>query len=879
MKNKKKVKSKKGFTLIELLGTIVIIGVLGTIAVASVINIKKSSNARFDKSQIELMVQAGQTYFTDNKRLLPIVEGQTNFVTLSELIEKGYISKLYNAKKEEFDVKESYVWVQKEKSGEYKYDCYCLINGKKLAGTNDLPISETNNSTITFEYNGDFYKSNDKYYTNGKSNATVRVSLIRDEVTSYKYEIYKRVLTEKDEYAQYKVSQRDQLTSSTVDIQLKATSYSDGEYYIRVTTYNKSGSPNQSTYSKGIYVDKTPPTCSIKTDYEKDPTSVQSIWYSSKSKNKNDQEHELGIDKTLPIYVEGDDKGSGIKSGTYKIFSDGEYTNQIDEGTGKYKAGNTSSNGKSYYATLEDNVGNKATCNQVYYIDTTPPTCSVDPVSVNGISSTGWYNVNSTLGAELGINLTKNDNVVIADYGLTTANTITYNKTDSATQNDTNKSGVTWYGYIKDQAGNANSCSNSFKVDVHAPTVANFNLSSTNTNYNTIDPNIYISVYDHINDDENNNNDITYGFYSNSTPLSNRPYTTQSKKIADNQYESLQYTIGRIDEYNGAGASGYNGATYNINVSVLDEAGNETIQPSANYTVYKNCTVTNASVGAYGACSAECGGGIQYAPEIYTDSNTSESCGSVENVYTQECNTNECLDDDTTTDTKLECPTVSSKTTARKWVNTNVDITIKYPTSTDISYTYYTKNNGKYTERTAKNDVKNLKNGNFTFKGEGKRRLKIVVEDTAGNKKNCYSDSYYIDKTAPDLKSLPLSENSSFQRSGCKTGLTCRLAYGQAGQKYVGVQLTTDNNTGAKEHSPIADWGAQAKYEKGGENCAWGDGIDYRWSGESVCTSSGSGSVKRCYKVKDAAGNTSEKVCTCQNGDKVTNESDISKCF
>ena len=198
MKKKKKVKSKKGFTLIELLGTIVIIGILGTIAITAVVNIKKSTNSRFDNSQVELMKQAGQTYFTDNKRLLPIVEGQTNFVTLDELIEKGYINNLYNSKKEEFDAKDSYVWVQKQDNGSYKYDCYCTINGTTLAGTTIIPRSEVNNTKITFEYIGNFYNANNRHYTNGKSDATIRVSLIREEVSKYKYEIYKKLSTGED---------------------------------------------------------------------------------------------------------------------------------------------------------------------------------------------------------------------------------------------------------------------------------------------------------------------------------------------------------------------------------------------------------------------------------------------------------------------------------------------------------------------------------------------------------------------------------------------------------------------------------------------------------------------------------------------------------
>lgn len=864
MKKKKKVRSKKGFTLIELLGTIVIIGILGTIAITAVVNIKKSTNSRFDNSQVELMKQAGQTYFTDNKRLLPIVEGQTNFVTLDELIEKGYINKLYNSKKEEFDAKDSYVWVQKQDNGSYKYDCYCTINGTTLAGTTIIPKSEVNNTSITFQYIGDFYNANNRHYTNGKSNAKIRVSLIREEVSKYKYEIYKKLSTGEDGYVQYKISQRDQLTDSTVDIQLKSKDYSEGEYFVLVTAYNKSGRASQSIYSDGIYVDKTPPSCNITTTYQKDPNSVQNLWYSSKSKNGNNQE--LGLNKKLPISIDGDDDGSGVNKNSRHIFLDSGYYTQLDNGDGTYNVGNTNKNGQEYYATIEDNVGNKATCSQIYYVDTELPTCKVNPVSADEPVN-GWYNISSTDSAELGILLSKLDNVDISDYGLTTSSTVTYNKKGEGHQNDTDNKGVNWYGYVKDYAGNTNSCSANFKVDIHAPAIKSFTLTNSQGNYNDIQPNININV-----DDKNN---ITYGFYSNHTTLA-RNYTEKGKKT----YNFSTLNPNRIDDFNGSTSAGYNGATYNINASALDEAGNETIS-SANYTVYKKCSVITSSVGTYGACSASCDGGIQYAPEIYTDSNINESCGSTANFYSQECNTDECPDpdeNDTSDNSSITCPTITSETTEKKWVNHAVTIKIDYSTSNGSSYTYYTRNNGQYSIRGGK-EKENLAKGKFTFEGGGKRRLKIVVTDSSGNTRNCFSKVYYIDKKSPGLSAVALSENSSFQKNGCNSGLTCKLSYGQVSNKYVGVKLTANHKEDASEHSPIDDWGAQAKYEHGGKNCAWGDGIEYKWKGKAVCDSAGSGKVKRCYKVKDAAGNKSDRVCTCQDGSTVTIVNDPNTCF
>ena len=829
MKKKKKIKSKKGFTLIELLGTIVIIGILGTIAITAVVNIKKSTNSRFDNSQVELMKQAGQTYFTDNKRLLPIVEGQTNFVTLDELIEKGYINKLYNSKKEEFDAKDSYVWVQKQDNGSYKYDCYCTINGTTLAGTTIIPRSEVNNTKITFEYIGNFYNANNRHYTNGKSDATIRVSLIREEVSKYKYEIYKKLSTGEDGYVQYKISQRDQLINSTVDIQLKSKDYSEGEYFILVTAYNKSGRASQSIYSDGIYVDKTPPSCNITTTYQKDPNSIQNLWYSSKSKNGNNQE--LGLNKKLPISIDGDDDGSGVNKNSRHIFLDSGYYTQLDNGDGTYNVGNTNKNGQEYYATIEDNVGNKATCSQIYYVDTELPTCKVNPVSVNEPVN-GWYNISSTDSAELGILLSKLDNVDISDYGLTTSSTVTYNKKGEDTQNDTTNKGVNWYGYVKDYAGNTNSCSANFKVDIHAPAIKSFTLTNSQDNYNDIQPNININV-----DDKNN---ITYGFYSNHTKLA-RNYTEKG----EHTYNFSALNPNRIDDFNGSTSAGYNGATYNINASALDEAGNETIATSNDYTVYTEWSEYNTTQGSYGTCSDTCGGGIQYAPEVYTDSHlgVSVSCGKTDNAYSKLCNTGECPDDEydnecdsdegCDTSDKLICPKIKSKTKAEKWTNVNkVYFTLDFTNSNASSYDYYTKNlsnaNSKYGIQFKDQPVTETTRG---LEKEGKRKAKIVIKDSSGNTKNCYTKVYYIDRTPPTV-SIPT------ETSKCNNLDTTNYFNVTIEDKLAGLK------TGAFKWSTTNKINAGNSIKRSGKSHV-----------ECIATSASGNMLGLSYKVCDQAGN------------------------
>ena len=84
-------KQKKGFTLIELLATIIILGLLVTIAYISVTSILNRGNDSYYKSQENMLLLAGREYFADHRSELPKDIGNTSNVSLETLIKEGVV--------------------------------------------------------------------------------------------------------------------------------------------------------------------------------------------------------------------------------------------------------------------------------------------------------------------------------------------------------------------------------------------------------------------------------------------------------------------------------------------------------------------------------------------------------------------------------------------------------------------------------------------------------------------------------------------------------------------------------------------------------------------------------------------------------------------
>lgn len=96
-------------------------------------------------------------------------------------------------------------------------------------------------------------------------------------------------------------------------------------------------------------------------------------------------------------------------------------------------------------------------------IDKNKPNCNI--ILDGTIGNDDWYTSDSVnLTLEYEDELSK-----IKDWDLTTSINPTYNMTDDSIDYNSNTTGISYYGYVRDKAGNVNDCSISFKKDSATP--------------------------------------------------------------------------------------------------------------------------------------------------------------------------------------------------------------------------------------------------------------------------------------------------------------------------------------------------------------------------------------------------------------------------
>ena len=85
--------NKKGFTLIEILGVIIILSLIIALVFPNILGGMKNADKEITESQKKLLDNAVDLYLDDNYNTKKDQSGTVYCVSISELIDKGYISK------------------------------------------------------------------------------------------------------------------------------------------------------------------------------------------------------------------------------------------------------------------------------------------------------------------------------------------------------------------------------------------------------------------------------------------------------------------------------------------------------------------------------------------------------------------------------------------------------------------------------------------------------------------------------------------------------------------------------------------------------------------------------------------------------------------
>ena len=828
------MKKSKGFTMIELLATIIILGLLITIAYTSVRNILNRGNNTYYESQENMIVLAGQDYFADYREKLPDEIGDTASVTLETLINESYIDPVKDDDENDCDFPGSRVFVQKITDRDYQYFVTLVCNRYETT-------EDTADPVITFNPNK---KSSTK-------SITVKMDVTDNEgVASYRYVIEKDGELYRDSgYLNYNGELTIKLTEK-------------GLY--EITGYAIDVNGNKSNKKSGKF--------SI---YE--GINCAEVDFSSSAKSETWINKNITLTIKLPDNTYRWELSKSVNGGSYQVLDNyiGASNKKLtinSDGKHKYKLTVYDSDGNSCIATTEE-----------YYVDKTKPTCE----SSGG--SEEWKNTSITLkgtckdtgGSGCTGNVTKkfttntnktnqspgtvydkagNSTVCPANQTVKIDKTAPSCDSSGGSSNWTNKD-VTIKGTCKDTGGSG--CTGNASKTY-----------SSNTNTTTASPG---TVRD-------NAGNIRTCPANQTVKIDKNPPTCQSSGGSTSWKNTTITLKGTCSDSGGSGCRGNVTKQFTSDTSlsnqspgtVYDNAGNSAVCP-ANQTVKVDKTApscnsaggknnwTNQNVRITGYCSDSGSGCTGNASKTYS-SNTNTTTASPGIVKDNAGNIKTCPANQTVKIDKT-APSCSNSGGNSSWTNKNV--TIK-GTCSDSGGSGCRSNASKtYTSNT-----------NTTTASPG------TVYDNAGNSAVCKADrTVKIDKSPPTCTSS--GGSTSWKNTTITLKGTCSDSGGSGCRGNVTKQFTSDTSLSNQSPGTVYDNAGNSavcpanqtvKVDKTAPSCNSAGGKN-NWTNQNVritgyCSDSGSGCTGNASKtyssntntttaspgtVRDNAGNT--RVC------------------
>lgn len=466
------MKDKRGFTLIELLVVITIMGIITVLALPGVQQLQaRNQNKKFE-SYSDTLEDAGKLYVDSYSEDMFGLTGNGCYdISFQDLSAKTLI-KNYETNGITCDNDKTFVHVERN-ANKYTYaiSLYCTKDGKEVYNKVLSKCSEnamTDLPTIRISY------ENLEGSNNWSKTKKIAIKLSAKEGFNpnigikYGWSTDKNTLpTELTQYNFRNESGETTLTFTTT------VSNMNGEYYLFIDgdeVVDVRGRFAQDAWSSEVLrFDSVAPNTPVLEN------SKNGVWAGASYVNAG----------SYVIKATSSDNISGIRYYQYRYpNSENVWHTYSQSATNNFT---TTAFTEERNEIVEIRACDYAdNCSEIaqnnIMIDKTAPTCSITKSGTGGPTT-------YTSVVTLTLNVS-NPGIVqksSVSYGLVNNSTATYNSISSETQGATN--GVTWYGFVRDAAGNTNTCNTgNFKVSLKPPVIT-FSLSGSTSTATCVDGN------------------------------------------------------------------------------------------------------------------------------------------------------------------------------------------------------------------------------------------------------------------------------------------------------------------------------------------------------------------------------------------------------
>ena len=412
---------QKAFTLTELLGVIVIVGILLILIVPSVINRLSNSGNKTKDTENELIYNAADQYIREHPSEYPPGKSGRYCITIQSLID----------------------------------------DGKLVAPVTDVNTGKdiTNLSVMV------------TIYSTGNADHELKAGEECEEIAALPMIDFKVDPRGSSWVKQRKVT----IIYPSIEGNFEASHRIDGDSWIRDSSADKGGNV-ELTFTKTSKLEARLIGSDIISskinivNIDSEAPKITNVAMGSWNNGTND------IKITAQDDISGLD-GLYISTSSTKPSETDSSWISVSSDPGKSKTFTRNLEIGTYYIWVKDKAGNISSSNtSLEVLDQIKPTCSITDTGTKG--DNGWYVGDVTLKMT-----TSDKESEVTSYGMNTSNSATYNGITQMTLTSDRKS-VTYYGFVKDSAGNVGTCSKTVKRDATPPSCVSSGGSTTWKNKN-----------------------------------------------------------------------------------------------------------------------------------------------------------------------------------------------------------------------------------------------------------------------------------------------------------------------------------------------------------------------------------------------------------